>query len=319
MMELREDPDFAFLVGKVRVRESRLIHPGLFYQLAEIKSWQEFFSTLSSHYPGALGSSPREVEENLEEEYVQELKELFQLSPDPSLFFPFLWRKEVFNLITVYRYFQGFPVSPPSREYLIPLTIYKKVIEEHNLSPLPSPYREWMEESLQEGEEETLERRILKESLSLSPPFPLLREFLRQEIDFYNLRVLWKRWEGEGKERFLEGGRISPEDWENISAREEDDALIRILRTGGYEALAEEGWVYLREKREDWRMELNFRRLRLKVFKDTLYTPFAPETPLFYLLRKENQLRNIRWLIRGRTGGLSPEEIKERLGPFDVS
>ena len=42
-------------------------------------------------------------------------------------------------------------------------------------------------------------------------------------------------------------------------------------------------------------------------------TPFGPEKPLMYMVRKENEIRNVRIVLSGKKGKLSSETIRERL------
>ncbi|HEX68366.1 MAG TPA: hypothetical protein ENG13_04810 [bacterium] len=319
MMEnIAENPDYAFLVGKVRVLESRLIHPGVFYQLAELKSVEEIISHLSPYYPLPKEGRMKEWEEILEEAYFSIFQELSSLSPDEELFLPFWWRWELINLNNLLDEFLGKRSISWKREYLLPLSLYERAGKEKNFRLLPLPYSLWLKTALEmekEGEgkgRKYLEEVYFKESLSISNSFPLLKKYLEQEIDFYNLKCFLRGLEKE----FLKGGKISVQDWKEVKEKGWN-YLINLLKRSDYETLAEEG-LPAYKKNEVWRLEINLWKERFSLFSHTLYSPFIPETSLFYLLRKENEIRNLRWLLMGKVSGLPSKEIKERLGPFYV-
>ncbi|NOZ64510.1 MAG: V-type ATPase subunit [Caldiserica bacterium] len=317
-----ENIEYAFLVGKIRCLEARLIHPSLFYQLVDTASFNDIRALLSSTSYKDLGESLLSMESLLEENLLREANELQELSPLPSPVAPFLQRWDIAHLKKAFRSIAlDSPVEFNRKAYLAP-RLYEKACHTKDPLLLPPPFSLWLRKALQIKEEDSflagelsIETSFLLESLNT--PFPLIREYFRQEIDFYNLKLALRKLKNSPLplDFLIPGGAIYLNHF-HLLARGEVDAFIRYLTTTSYTLLAQDALPYWKEKGESWRIELNFWKLRLKILSPANYSPFIPEAVFYYLLKKENEIRNLRWIIQSKSAGWEAEKIKERLGPF---
>ncbi len=322
MRELTENTEFAFLVGKVRCLESRLLHPSVFYQLAEASSLKDVHSILSVTPYHELDPFS-DFESFMEENLLKEARELYEFSSLPSPVELFLWRWEIPHLKKLLRFFLlGSDVKIRSKVLFDPDLFYK-VCETRNISLLPSPFSDWVRKSLPSKKEELLrseisiERFFLLESFNTS--FPLLKEYFTQEIDFFNLKIALRKIKNPlfSSISFIPHGLI-PFYQLNSLAKGDIGEFIRYIENTPYVLLARDGLSYWKEKRGTWRIEMNFWELRLRILSPADYSPFLPESLFYYLLKKENEIRNLRWIIFSKSFNLGENKIKERLGYFHV-
>jgi len=317
-----ENVEYAFLVGKVRCLEARLIHPSLFYQMVDTASFNDIRALLSSTSYKDPGDSPLSMESLLEGTLLEEANELLALSPLPSPVVPFLQRWDIAHLKKTFRSMAlDSPAEFKRKAYLAP-QLYEKACHTKDPLLLPPPFSLWLRKALQIKEENnflsgelSIEASFLLESLNT--PFPLIREYFRQEIDFYNLKLALRKLKNSpfSLDFLIPGGSIYLRHF-HLLARGEVDAFIRYLATTPYTLLAQDALPYWKEKGESWRIEINFWKLRLKILSPANYSPFIPEAVFYYLIKKENEIRNLRWVIQGKSSGWEEKKIKERLGPF---
>ncbi len=320
-----ENSEYAFLIGKIRALESRLIHPSLFYQLVEAPSFSELCSILSNTSYQDSGESPLLMEYSLEENLLREARELYKLSPSPSPIEPFLWRWEIPFLKKVFRSLVLDSQVEFKGKVFLDHEVYQETCKTKNPFLLPPPFSIWLQKALHTKEEKedflageiSIEKDFLMETIRT--PFPLLREYFIQEIDFYNLKLILRRLKNSPLplESLLPGGTI-PSYYLHLLSKGEIDHFIHYLASTSYEILAREGLTHWKEKGEFWKIEFNFWVLRLKILSPANYSPFLPEALYYYLLKKENEIRNLRWIIHSKFAGWEEEKIKERLGPFNV-
>lgn len=144
-----------------------------------------------------------------------------------------------------------------------------------------------------------------------------LTAFITKEIDMLNLRmaVRAKRLgisQEQANSLFLDGGQVVP-----ASLREEYgknlSGLALSCKGTGLQALAEEGVSSLANRKPLGAWEKSCDNALMEFIKKARYQALGPEPVFGYLYGRETEVKNLRVILTGKTSGIAPGEIVERL------
>ncbi len=96
-VKIQKNPHFTFAVGKIRVWESRLLSPSIFYQLADFQTLEEMESLLNAT-PYGRKVSVFNFDDSIDKEEITTLNELKSLARDYRFLLPFFYKRDFHNL-----------------------------------------------------------------------------------------------------------------------------------------------------------------------------------------------------------------------------
>ena len=142
-------------------------------------------------------------------------------------------------------------------------------------------------------------------------------DYVRMQIDAINiksyvrLRKMNKSWDFFTK-IFLDGGKI----YEQVFIKNYDepfDKFAEHLLAFDFKDAFIEGTEALQETNKFTTLEKLLDNKIMRHIKYAKYVPFGIEPLVGYLLAKDNEIKIARIILAGKTAGISPELIRERL------
>ncbi len=139
---------------------------------------------------------------------------------------------------------------------------------------------------------------------------------VRQEIDLLNIKMavrlmrmrLGVRLSGLFSEVYLEGGDLTRELFSEALEGGES-VLADLLRYGKYGALSD----MLADGADLAAIEKKTEDMIMTAAKGARFVPFGAEVAVGYIMALEYEVKNIRIILAGKSAGLAPETIRERL------
>ncbi|NLW56543.1 MAG: hypothetical protein GX050_08020 [Firmicutes bacterium] len=304
--------DYAYAVGRIRVLETKLLPLGFFERLLTTPTVEESVRMLSeTEY--ASRETAGDFEDILEEQLGQLYQFLREQTADAPELLVFLQRWDVHNLkLLVVAAGRG----QPSKLGLIPFAELKKMVDGSLPSALPKEINEVLADLPEYGPAQAAAfdrayyrygRRILEKSSKL------LGAYWRARRDLLNLQIFLRlRKSGAPVEEFelfmVEPGYIERERWvENYT--QSSLSLASLVNNTPYAHLGRDEEVInalpILEREID-----NF---LLEQIKEAKSIPLGIEPVIGYLLAKEREILNLRFVFAGKKNKLPVETGRGRL------
>jgi len=168
--------------------------------------------------------------------------------------------------------------------------------------------------------EDSLSQEYYQTLLDAIPPSTfgskLFRRFVRQEIDFLNLKTLLRLWAQKvrlDREVFLDGGLdLSRDDLDAMLGLEKPALISSLSEYSFYDevaddlkSFAEAGVSHLSRRLEKFHM--------VHAAENAHMYPLTIVPVLEYIVSKQREVQNVRIIARGKQSGLSTDVIKELL------
>lgn len=318
--------DFLYATGRVRILEKRLLPPRQMQLMLDASSWEEVIRLFrETHYGRGLGADATlaDCERALAEERKRLYEEIHDVAPNSPLTELVTAQDRYHNLkVLLKTVFLGEDLSHLLVEVRDTDMFYRE-----NLLRFPekNPRESWEEKAVAAALEDyrehgdlqrsefLMDRHMLMEMQELAQaiPSPLIQDWVREQVDFYQLNVFLRMGKGaEPLERFTltlaEGGSYSKEEWlefyqEGKFPLFEDNprlnGLVTALQAGAGPALL--------EKARD-EASIEWAREGQKV-------TYGPEVPFSYWLGREMELLDLRILLVSLSSQLPAEKRAQRL------
>ncbi len=348
---MKEDPKYAYGVGRIRALEARLLSKQRIEQMVEARTGEKALLLLSDTDYSPFLSELKDIkkfEEVLNKELKRVLGLISKLSHDPELTDLFHLRYDFQNLklLLKARYLtqhavnrEPFPpkAGPPLAETvnhlidagLIDPEEMKRIVNEGDYRELPEEMRLILEKAVKEYEESkdpqiidilidremhSLFMRKAKEKKNRS-----LIELFQTMIDLSNIKNFIRVRELEKdrdffKKAFLPSGRLDQESFLRIY-EEPLDSLTDILKETPYLNMVKEAllhWEWVKNRSLS-ELERASDNFILRYLRRARWLLFDLQPLIAYLLAKENEIKLIRMVMVGKLNNLPKDLIKERL------
>jgi len=321
-IKLKKSLDYTFAVGRVRVWESKLLSASLFYQLADARNLSELESILS---PTAYKLAISGFDDVLDTEEITVLKELKKTLKDDRFLLPFFYKRDFYNLkLLAKSKFTDVEIDR-LKEGLIEKGKIEQAISGGDLTSLPKNYQDFLNEAWKIYEktedwqilDSFLEQRLYEQILNITEEFPFANYFFKSEIDLINIKtfIRYKNSDAGGDlfgRLFINGGLLD----RHFFGEESIDKLLQRLKSTPYDLLTDIEISPNFEKFYEIENKCHF--ALLKYLLCARYTSFGYEPILRYVSLKNNEIKNLRTVIIGKTHNIPSEEIKARIGPFNA-
>lgn len=328
-IKIQKSPGFTFAVGRIRVFESRLLEPSIFYQLADSQNSGEMESLLNAT-PYGRRASAFNFDDSLDKEEIITLNELKSLVRDHRFLLPFFFKRDFHNLKLLAKSKFAKVDAGWLKEGLIKKEIISKAIIENDVLSLPKVYKDYLNEALGVYKKKNqwqmvdamLDKKLYGEIFKVTEGLPFVNQFFKIEVDLLNIKsfIRCKRRVADVElfvQLFIDGGLLGRTFF--IEMYEESiDRLSEKLEFTPYHILSEKGIPYLKETERFYKIEQSCYSVLLDYLSHAKYTAFGYEPLLRYLFLKINELRNLRTVFVNKSHGVQPEEIKARMGPFSI-
>lgn len=339
-VKIQKSPDFTFAVGKIRAWESKLLPASVFYQLADSRDLSELESILSStvyaNLPASLRSKQAgkialsDFDDLFDAEEITTLKELKSFLKDDRFLMPFLYKRDFHNL----KLFAKSKFTNVEADWLKESLVKKETLAEaiiwQDFTFLPKIYQNFLNEAWKTYEkignwqilDTFLEQRLYEQILNITEEFPFANYFFKAEIDLINIKtfIRCKNRDAEAdlfSQLFIGGGLLDKTFF--IEAyKEPTDKLSQRLKFTPYDVLTDIGTDVSKSFGEFYEIEKRCYLVLLKYLSCAKYTAFGYEPVLRYIFLKNNEIKNLRTVLVGKTHNISSEEIKARIGPFNA-
>lgn len=304
--------DYAYAVGRIRALETKLLPVGFFERLLTTPSVEE-----SARMMGETDYGSRELagdfEDVLEEQIFQLYQFLREQTDDAPELQVFLRRWDIHNLkLLVVAAGRG----KPSRLGVIPFDDLKKMADGLLPSALPTEVNEVLSHLPEHGPEQAAAldrayyrygRRILEQSSEL------LAAYWRARRDLLNLQIFLRlRKAGapvhEFKMFMVEPGYIDGQQWVENYAQPLQSLTSLVNKTPYYNLVrGEEAFSSLPL------LEREIDNFLLEMIKQAKLVPLGIEPVIGYLLAKEREVLNLRFVFAGKKNKLPVETVRRRL------
>jgi V/A-type H+-transporting ATPase subunit C len=306
------EKDYAYAVGRIRALENKLLPVGFFERLLAAPSLEESARLLGETEYGSRETAG-DFEDILEEQLGQLYQFLREQTDDAPELLVFLRRWDVHNLkLLVVAAGRG----QPSKLGIIPFAELKKMVEGALPSALPTEINEVLADLPEHGPERAAAldrayyrygRRVLERSSQL------LAAYWRARRDLLNLQLFLRlRKSGAPVKEFelfmVEPGYIGREQWVEHYTQP-PSSLASLLNNTPYAHLVRGEAVFdalpLLEREID-----NF---LLELMKEAKFVPLGIEPVIGYLLAREREVLNLRFVFAGKKNELPVETVRRRL------
>ncbi len=338
-----DDERYAFATGHVRAIEHRLIPPDRFLRLVDARNSAEVLGMLGDTDYGkgyqdemAMISGPSadgvNIEQVLKQEAERVKKFISELTQDREQTDILFSRYDFFNLKLSLKGIFG---NTPVEDFFLPLgtlppaLIYQEGKEAEKSEALPPHLKE---AAIQAAKTYTDTRssmeidRVVDASMyrymlsrTRDKELFFLFRLITTEIDLTNIITFFRlKWVGESlptlQSALIEGGRIPFSSYYEYFPREIDDIETGLLSDEVYHDFIAEGVHHLKNENSFIRMESLIDRELMKIISREKEINFGVEVLIAYFYKKSIEMKKLRTVIIGKENGLSPDEIKARLG-----
>jgi V/A-type H+-transporting ATPase subunit C len=325
-VKLSQDPAYTYAVGRVRVRERRLLTSRALVEAAEAKTFEDAVDALreAGYEPASRGGAG--LEELLARQSVELTRFIRESVPDSRLIEYLRLRLDYANLkaALVGRLTEKKP--PISEGGAVPPEKLTAFADGGEPDGLPSPFAELarglMEEwekardpfLLQQGVDRALFARLAEISAEIGLPF--LTAYQKLETDLVNLAALVRCLAAPNPEElsaaaFLPGGGLDIVKLEGYARTGDRSGAAEFVGRTPYAELAR-GAV---EGASDGLADLAARGAdrKLEFLRQARHAPFGAEPLISYYLAKRNELELVRFVLTCKLNGVPPETITARV------
>lgn len=336
--QIRENTEYAYAVGRIRVLETKLLDRASIGRLLEAESAQEVLRTLSEgEYESALSNihDPADFEMALNTERERIYSFIDELSLDAELTQIFRIRWDFHNLKVLLKssYLEGRISSDGDAlvgSGLIPIDDLRAAVvpdEEQTVSRLPDYITGALEDARAQYEESqdpqmidiVIDRHLQDLSYQRAANYPndFLRGYFEAVADLNNIRNFIRIKTLDESARLLDAailphGRLDRE----LYMRHFDETVenfAAVLAGTPYAEVVAEGVRRWSEEHSLAAFERLSDNYLINYIKPAKYVVFGVEPLIGYLLAKEHEMKLIRIIVLGKLNDLPAEDIKGRL------
>ena len=321
-----EDKRYAYAVARIRALETRLLTSQAMRELLEAGDEESLFRILRAT---EYGTGKEAVEEKLEDESAETMSLLKELSLDAELT-QLLTLKYDFHNLRVLLKAKHFPRDV---EFLLvaggnlDAEEIKYALTEGKMRHLPAAFVEAIgkaeagfEKSADAGTIDAILDREFGDVFyrcSLEYGHEFFKRFAAVLADLSNIKNFF-RVHNPGEDReFLEslllGNGTLEEDLFLSYAGQPVEEFVSRLKFSDYSDLVGEGADYWKERSSVVRLERLIDEYILSFIRSTRYVVFGPEPLFAYGVLKDNELRSIRAIVRGRMDNVPVDMVRERI------
>ncbi len=338
-----DDERYAFATGYVRAIEHRLIPSDRFLRLVEARNSAEVFAMLGDTDYGrgyqdemvlisGTGGNAIDIVQVLKQEAERVRKFINELTQDREQTDILFFRDDFFNLKLSLKGIFG---NSPVEHFFLPLgtlppeLVYQEAKEPEKSEILPLHLKEAAIQATKAYHDtkspmeidRVVDASMYRYMLSRVKDKELffLFRLITTEIDITNIITFFRlKWVGEPlstlQSGLIEGGRIPFQVFYEFFPREIDDIETGFLSDEVYHDFIAEGVLHLKNENSFIRMESLVDRELTKIIGREKEISFGVEVLIAYFYKKSIEMKKLRTVIIGKENGLSPDEIKARLG-----
>ena len=326
-----KDSDYLYSTSRVRSIEKHMLTRERAEKMIEAKSLEDALRVLDDCYYGYGNESAEfsNYETLLSEEHKKTYDFIKSVAPDVKHFNIFLYPYDYHNLKVLMKneYLNKDETDTLVDTGSIDLKVLKHALKERSFSDLTDNMGKALKEIIEDFPKTRdpqlidiiLDRYCFDEMLKAAEKTKnkFIIDYVMMQIDSINvktyvrLRKMNKSWDFFTKV-FLQGGKIH----EHVFIKNYDEPFERFAEQllaydfkeeffEGYEALTETGKFTRLEKLLDNKLMAHVKSAR--------YVPYGIEALAGYLIAKDNEIKIARIILAGKTAGISPELIRERL------
>jgi len=338
-----DDERYTFATGYIRAIEHRLIPSDRFVRLAEARTTEEIVAMLgdTDYVRGyqddvvimtAGGAGEVDVKQLIRQEARRVKKFVEELTRDRDQTDCLFIRDDYLNLkLSIKGIYGRVPVedSFTTLGHIEPGLIFQETREPEKSELLPAHLKEAAIRAIKAYTETNnpaeIDRIIdsmifeyILDQTMLSDVF-FLNRLSMLEVDLINIMTFFRlKWIGESlstlQTALIRGGRIPVDVYYEFFAREIDDIETSFLANEAYSGFVSEGVQHLKNDNSFIGMEALVDRELLRLINRDKEVNYGVEVLIGYYYRKSIEMKKLRTVIIGKENGLSPDEIKARLG-----
>jgi len=328
-MKFSGNPDYAYAVGVIRVREKELLNRERFYRLAETKSMEDLLRLLSDTPYGEGGHDegrPENIlQEGLKREFLQTISLFSTLCRDDSVKEAVFLRYDFHNAKVVFKEKATGETYGEARypEGNYSFDVLKAAIEENLWWDIEPALRDVLRGCRDEIERDprplhidhVLDRAMFQAMLErVGGAVPFIRQWVVSEVDLTNIGAFFRcRYAERSKsclqDALIAGGgldgvffeKIWDEPSESLPAKFQHTAYRRIVEKG-VEGFAQDSFADLDRAMMEYRLAFH---------RETRNVAMGIEPLISFLFFKETETKVLRMILVGKQNRIEPEILKE--------
>lgn len=325
-----KDTDYLFSTARVRSVEKNMLTRERAEKMVDAKTTEDALRVLDDCYYGSGDAiNVDDYEILLTEEHKKTYDFITSIAPELDYFKMFLYPYDYHNLKVIMKSeYLGIDASNTLiNTGSIDVKILKYSVKERDFLALTenmgNALKEIIEDFPKTNDPQIIDiildkycyDEMLKSAKSTNNQFII--DYVRMQIDAINiksyvrLKKMNKSWDFFTK-IFLDGGKI----YEQIFIKNFDDPFDKFaenLLAYDFKEVFIEGTEALQETNKFTILEKLLDNKIIEHIKYAKYVPFGIEPLVGYLIGKDNEIKIARIILAGKTAGISPELIKERL------
>ena len=326
-----KDTDYLFSTARVRSVEKNMLTRERAEKMIDAKTAEDAIKVLDDCYYGNVNelTDVNDYEKLLSEEHKKTYDFIISIAPELSYFNMFLYPYDYHNLKVIMKSeYLGIDASETLiNTGSIDVKTLKYSVRERDFSNLTdsmeSALKEIIEDFPKNNDPQIIDiildkycyDEMLKSAEETNNQFII--DYVRMQIDTINiksyvrLRKMNKSWDFFTK-IFLNGGKI----YEQVFIKNYDesfDKFAEYLSAFDFKEIFIEGTEALEETGKFTTLEKLLDNKLIEYIKSAKYVPFGIEPLVGYLIAKDNEIKIARIILAGKTAGISPELIRERL------
>lgn len=325
-----KDTDYLFSTARVRSVEKNMLTGERAEKMIDAKTTEDALRVLDDCYYGSGDAiNVDDYEILLTEEHKKTYDFITSIAPELDYFKMFLYPYDYHNLKVIMKSeYLGIDASNTLiNTGSIDVKILKYSVKERDFLALTenmgNALKEIIEDFPKTNDPQIIDiildkycyDEMLKSAKSTNNQFII--DYVRMQIDAINiksyvrLKKMNKSWDFFTK-IFLDGGKI----YEQIFIKNFDDPFDKFaenLLAYDFKEVFIEGTEALMETKKFTILEKLLDNKIIEHIKYAKYVPFGIEPLVGYLIGKDNEIKIARIILAGKTAGISPELIKERL------
>ncbi|NLK65557.1 MAG: V-type ATP synthase subunit C [Tissierellia bacterium] len=330
MAKIKES-DYLYSTSRVKSIEKHMLTRERAEKMIEAKTMEDAIRVLDDCYYGYLNEITDF--ENYENLLIEEHKKTYDfiksIAPDPEHFNIFLYPYDYHNLKVLMKseYLNKENTDILVDTGTIELNILKHALKERSFSDLTENMGKALNEIIEDFPKTRdpqlidiiLDRFCFDEMLKAAAKTnnQFIIDYVKMQIDSNNiktyvrLRKMKKSWDFFSKV-FLQGGNIH----EHIFIRNYDEPFEKfgeLLLAYDFKDVFLEGTEALAETGKFTKLEKLLDNKLVEHVKSAKYFPYGIEALAGYLIAKDNEIKIARIILAGKTAGISPELIRERV------